>query len=113
MILTDYCRVDFEKWLNDNYNSETIFSTATGDYEGGYFENDHTIHDLALYFEKVPYLLNALIIEFFDNSELLKGFKSFENIFYREYRRTVFEDRKKATEQAIIKANEIYNEKKA
>lgn len=48
---------------------------------------------------------NALIIEFFDNVKL------WEDVFYKEYRATGFKDYKKALTQAIIKANEIYNNK--
>lgn len=55
--------------------------------------------------------LNALIIEWLEGCDKLNGFNSFENIFYREYRKTGFKNRKEATEKAIGQANLTYNKK--
>jgi len=100
MILTDKCLKDFLEYLK-NYCCEYEESNR-GVFLWFGNETDLLHKDCKLF-------LNALIIEFFDTSELLKGFNLFENIFYREYRSTDFKDRKKATEKAIEKANEIYN----
>lgn len=54
---------------------------------------------------------NALIIEWLECCDKLKSFNSFDNIFYREYKLTGFKSRQEATEKAILKANEIYNER--
>ena len=52
-----------------------------------------------------PTYLNALIIEWFDSIGI------WEDLFYREYRATKFQDYKRAITQATIKANKIYNER--
>lgn len=69
-----------------------------------YFDSKE--YNLKIYYSQSPKSVqNALIIEWFDSVKL------WEDVFYKEYRKTNFQDYKKATGQAIIKANEIYNKK--
>lgn len=108
-MLTGKAREDFEKWLYENHNKEVILTTCSGDYEGGCFEYEETLYDVALYRDNIPYLLEGLIVKWLECCAKLNGFNSFENIFYRQYRNTGFKNRKEATEKAIEHANLIYN----
>lgn len=111
MILTGKTKEDFEKWLN-----KEMYYLGRHNFE----DRDNNIEDLSDIFQ------NALIIEWFDsigiyievyrhnNRPTVQGFNS------RIVRRingyyeccTAVDTRKEATEEAIKKANEIYNEKK-
>ena len=95
MILTDKAKEDFKEWVFENY----------------YFQDLNVLYPL--------HLIDTLIIEFFDSVGIyieihysrILGDK-FLCIVNTEanYKLTSYQDsRQQATEQAIIKANEIYN----
>ena len=95
MILTDKAKEDFKEWVFENY----------------YFQDLNVLYPL--------HLVDTLIIEFFDSVGIyieihysrILGDK-FLCIVNTEanYNLTSYQDsRQQATEQAIIKANEIYN----
>ena len=95
MILTDKTKEDFKEWVFENY----------------YFQDLNVLYPL--------HLIDTLIIEFFDSVGIyieihysrILGDK-FLCIVNTEanYNLTSYQDsRQQATEQAIIKANEIYN----
>lgn len=95
MILTDKAKEDFKEWVFENY----------------YFQDLNVLYPL--------HLIDTLIIEFFDSVGIyieihysrILGDK-FLCIVNTEanYNLTSYQDsRQQATEQAIIKANEIYN----
>lgn len=85
MILTGKCKEDFKKWkIANNYIYVTTYSKSYNIIE------------------------NALIIEFFDSVKV-SGFKSLWSSCFGNY--DVFKDNwNEHIEQAIKKANKIYNE---
>ena len=124
-MLTGKTKEGFEKWLVENHNKEVVLTTCSGDYEGGCFEYDITLMDLVLDYDKIPYLLEGLVIDFFDSvgiyidigvfstnkddSICFSG--SFFGILGGWDDGVLHENRQEATEQAIIHANKIYNER--
>lgn len=97
MILTGKCKEDFLTFYWSNYIGKTRFISEKENTED-FFKT--------LY----PILKNALIIEFFDSIKCA-GFKSLWSYCFGNY--DVFKDNwNEHIEQAIIKANEIYNERK-
>lgn len=119
MILTGRCKEDFEKYL---------FSfTDTLGYCSCYIEGAIE-QDLSEIFDILPKSMrNALIIEWFDSfginieiaigrSEDLIGFDVciWEDRFKTfQMNAIIYDSRQEATKQAIIRANEIYNNKGA
>ncbi|WP_313386921.1 hypothetical protein [Chishuiella sp.] len=96
MILDGKCLEYFEKWIIENDYPISIWA---------FKEDKNYIH---------PTVANALIIEFFDGVgvyiDIISNintftFESFVNDDYIGWYYT----RQEATEQAIVKANEIYN----
>lgn len=106
MILTGKAKEDFVKWLN-----KEMYYLGRHNFE----DRDNNIEDLSDNFQ------NTLIIEWFDsvgvyiNSSgltLSKTFISDVSVNNNcEYNYDGFRTRKEAIEQAIKKANEIYNSK--
>lgn len=94
MILTGNTLENFTEWLYKNQYSKK--------------ENEFTRVEL-----------NALIIEFFDSvgiyidteSEEIYEYVGFYAYVNNESLNEIFKSRQEATEQAILKANEIYNER--
>lgn len=123
MILTDKCLKDFLEYLK-NYCCEYEESNR-GVFLWFGNETDLLHKDCKLF-------LNALIIEFFDSVGIIINVKRYVmplgevewyfiitgdngahlNNHVSEESRSVFDCRKNITEQAIKKANEIYNETK-
>lgn len=96
MILTDKTLKDFTFWLY----------------------NEHAMKIFNIEFMK-PLLFNTLIIEFFDSVGIIINITYSMGVFnynilgkYPFYRADLFKTRQEATEEAIEKANEIYNETK-
>jgi len=114
MILTDKALSDFNQFLYINY-PDNIISENCG-YGYGMFERD---------LEQLTYVLpefmnNALIIEWLDSVYFYVTIDREENMFiytidypndiyFSNWDDLYFETRSEATKQAIIKANEIYN----
>ena len=106
MKLTEKCKIDFEKWfcLNDNVNEDYYVDSATK------FIEYRCIH----FTELPPSMKYGVYVDFFDtitktNSNWTMG----EEIVYDVYYNFEYEGMsiKEAREQAILKANEIYNER--
>lgn len=95
MILTGKCKEDFLKW---NYDDDF-----------GYIDHEPT--SLVVHFDNLnENLQNNIIIEFFDSVKV-SGFKSLWSSCFGNY--DVFKDNwNKHIEQAIKKANEVYNKSK-
>lgn len=130
MKLTEKCNTDFFKWLNQNYN-ETVITREGGDWGHGY-EIELSIEDV---FDEMPETIkDVLIISFFDEKkyfisiELVKdytetkiiGFDSHISFdhhgeLYRVNYDCLHDDlvqtRNEIISKAIIKANEIYDQK--
>ena len=95
MILTDKAKEDFKEWVFENY----------------YFQDLNVLYPL--------HLIDTLIIEFFDSVGVYIGVYSATNysqylmfeISINDYWIGEEENRQQATEQAIKKANDIYNER--
>lgn len=90
MVLTGKAEEDFYKWYNCR--------------EG----NTLTNNDLFYYSEEL--IQNALIIEWFDSLEYKENNTLWNHCFSICYWHRGMKEYKEATKQAIIKANEIYNE---
>ena len=120
MILIGKCKKDFELYLSQEYGK---FETTT-------FQECASAPQYPIFLDEINLpesIKNALIIEFFDsvgiyieirinnNNPLNKGFHGYViksiNGYYKCTTIPV-ETREEATNQAIIKANEIYNERK-
>lgn len=90
MILTGKAKEDFTKWNGDRQ------------------------FDMMLPFE-YPVYLNALIIEWFDSVGIYVNAIGYNKHYFQPYCNRLlhekYETRQEATIQAIIKANEIYNER--
>lgn len=109
MILTGKAKEDFEKWVFDTQQLSQKF----GDLED--------VHDWIFYLPQSCF--KALIIEWFDSVCMVISIrwewstKTFQtSIFSNNNTSDVIhlphhDERQKATEQAIIKANEIYNQR--
>jgi len=112
MKLTGKCKIEFENWILNNKS------------------NHDSARMIKIFNQKdlfVSYLgigetfLNALIIEFFDSVgiKILIDTLHFQNWFFYKIKNNiniiediiVYNSRIKATNKAIIKANEIYNSK--
>jgi len=113
MELTGKCKEEFEKWLVCGGGKETFEK---------YYEDDDNIYDTYDWFDKHSTSMQyGVYVDFFDSvgqkihisySEGLSlgGVEGFYyTIDYRTYNKVV-DTRQEAREQAITKANEIYND---
>ena len=127
MILTDRTKADFEHFIYTNYDNCQIKPEEEIYWQ--HFSNELTLFDI---YEKLPNVIkNALIIEFFDSVGIILhtsydivdkkwGYEIFNSFLYKKEEdnfnipmiHNVFKTRQEAIKQAIIKANEIYNNKK-
>jgi len=99
MILHRKAKIDFKKWVNENYFQRAVF-------------NQFQI-------EKVNIVRNALIIEWLDSVRIrisiIARIDDFGWIVFdrgEEFYQYKISSRQEATEKAIEKAIEIYNDKK-
>ena len=105
MILTDKCKEDFEKWL---YQQEWYDNLEFGE------NSDANMWDYSP--DSMQY---AVYVDFFDSVGIQINVSPLEfpltNNFWcsvKGKKTEYFKTRQQAREQAIIKANEIYNESK-
>lgn len=104
MILTAKAKEDFNKWLN-----KEMYYLGRHNFEN----RDNNIEDLSDNFQ------NTLIIEWFDSVGI---YINIENLYYQSWwsykvkiipnifeEKVMVKTRQEVTEQAIKKANEIYN----
>lgn len=104
MELTGKCKEDFEKWFLINHYTEV--NTITDKEKLSAFYSLHQSMQYGVYvdyFDSVGVFANDYHIEI--------AFRYMIDIKEDTYMSTDFETRPEARTQAIIKANEIYNEK--
>lgn len=102
MKLTDKCKQDFEKWFIDNYVSNHCNGMGAIDIKT---------------FDKIPKSMQyGVLVDFFDSVGIYNDAYHIENAFRYmidvkddTYMSKDYKTRPEAREQAIIKANEIYN----
>lgn len=82
---------------------------AQEDFDLWFFERNTPIKEYKNYPNLSETCKNALIVEWFDTIPYRMNQSMWEYLFYFEYRATLFKDYKKATNAAIEKANELYN----
>lgn len=120
MILTGKAKEDFELWVNnthdDNGNGQTgkrlFYIESIDDYK--FINTEHYIHNIG------ESMLYALIIEWLDSLGLIIIIDYTNPFWYAYIMEGVgshstdyngFCSRQEATKQAILKANELYNNK--
>ena len=96
MILTDKARADFLVWLFKDFDIvyKDVFEEVVNNRK-----TNHTYSDLIDFFDSV-----GIYIGFYYTYDRLQTYINDSNI-------GKYKTRQEATKQAIIKANEIYNEK--
>lgn len=120
MKLTGKAKEDFDDWLYENYDKCQI--RPQEEVYWHHFSNELTLYDI---YEKLPLSLKQqLIIEWFDSVGIYINIEYYHKRWYLYLipktgignyliDMNEFYSRQEATKQAIIKANEIYNEKEA
>jgi len=105
MKLTGKCKEDFEMYLKKEYGHLLMRSGEDKTY----------LYDLlkASHINKIDSLLNSVIIEFFDSTwiyvNVLRYNDKWKMIIEGQFRYT-FDSRQEALNEAILKANQLYNE---
>lgn len=130
MILTGKAKEDFEKWTQNTHddcgNGQTgkrlFYIESIDDYK--FIKTEHYIHNIG------DSMLHALIIEWFDSvgiyitiegvfDRMLGYHRGYEVHIYQDGKQPislfdnedVFNIRQEAAKQAIIKANQVYNDR--